>query len=40
MDTFIGIIVLILGLIVTSIICILSAHKDEIWRKIQFKERE
>lgn len=31
MDTFIGIIVLILGLIVTLIICILSAHKDEIW---------
>lgn len=40
MDTFIGIIALILGSIVTSIICTLSAHKDEIWGKIQFKGRE
>lgn len=36
MDTFIGIVVMLLCLVVTSIICILSAHKDEIWDSIEF----
>lgn len=31
MEILVGIIVLLLSLVATSIICILNAHKDEIW---------
>jgi ABC-type antimicrobial peptide transport system permease subunit len=36
----ISLIIFILAAIVTTIICILNAHKEEIWESIEFEELE